>query len=120
MSVVASASFATIFNEAHLEGLAAGSAHAPRPMTVLDSNGTLYGPYSDGVCGFAWVNFAGNTPFGRWAKKTGRARPDYPTGLCVWVGEFNQSMEKKEAYAHAFARILNKYGIVAHARSRMD
>jgi hypothetical protein len=36
------------------------------------------------------------------------------------VRDFNQSLQKKEAYAYAFAKVLNQAGINAHVESRMD
>ena len=50
----------------------------------------------------------------------GLASKAYPTGLHFWVGLFNQSMTRKEAYASAFAKVLNEAGIQAYADSRMD
>lgn len=76
---------------------------------------------NDGVCGFAQIRFAGNTAFGRWAKANGLARPDsYYGGLSVWVSDFNQSFQRKDAYASAFAQSLEENGIKAHSTSRLD
>lgn len=46
----------------------------------------------------------------------------YYGGTSVWVGGFNQSMQKKEAYARAFAAVVNEHvaGVSAYASSRMD
>ena len=44
----------------------------------------------------------------------------YYGGVDIWVGEFNQSMERKEACAAAMARVLNEAGIKAYSMSRMD
>jgi hypothetical protein len=121
--------FEALYAKAHEAGMTAGTGNTPVPMVVGTAKG-LFGTEIDktkpmyfeagGVCGFAWVNFKGNTPFGRWAKKAGKARPQYPTGLCVWVREFGQSMERKEAYAHAFAKVLTEFGVPAYADCRMD
>lgn len=110
--------FATIAANAHAAGMDAGNAHKPQAMNVSDGKNVWHVP--DGVCGFAWVSFKGNTAFGRYMKKIGIARPDYPTGLCVRVLAFNQSMERNEAYARAYAKVLNDNGITAYAQSRMD
>lgn len=124
---VTASGFATLHAEAHAAGMAAGQAAIPATMVVCEAglNGqptpggkTWY--ETEGVCGFAWVAFAGNTPFGRWAKQAGIASKHYPTGLSVWVGEFGQSMTRKEAYAHAYANVLAHAGVPAHAGSRMD
>ncbi len=76
----------------------------------------------EGVCGFASIHFKGNTAFGRWAKKSGIAKPhDYYGGLYIWVSEGNQSMARKEAYARAFVKVLKDAGINdAWMTSRMD
>jgi hypothetical protein len=100
----------------------------------------------DGPCGFAWVkvvtsmkSFRGtnynrslNGQFANWlkaqAKTTGRRYneillPDktaYNGGVDIWVSGFNQSIQKKETYAAAFAGALNAVGIVAYSDSRMD
>lgn len=115
--------FGAIYTQAHAAGMAAGLALTPNAMVVTTQSGS--GPQKswfvgDGVCGFAWVEFPGNTSFGRWASKNGKARAGYPKGLCVWVSEFNQSMQKKEAYARAFAQVLRSHYIACHVGSRMD
>lgn len=121
--------FEAIWNEAHEAGMRAGEAAIPRPMIVgtpvsflskdIDySQPTYY--VSEGVCGFAWVTFPGNTAWARWAKKYRDCGKAYPKGLQHWVGEFDQSMARKEAYARAFASVLKKHGIKCHAGSRMD
>ena len=109
-----------LIERAHAAGMKAGIECMPIPMAVVDElNGQLW-RVDDGACGFAWVSFAGNTAFGRWAKKQGIARPHWPSGLCVWVSEFGQSVDRKAAYAGAYARILNDAGIAAYAGSRLD
>lgn len=118
---MANSRFPEIVAKAHAAGMEAGKGSKPVPMIVTDTrSGHVYEPVMDGVCGFAWVSFAGNTEFGRWAKKSKIASKNYPKGLMVWVGEFNQSMTRKEAYAHAYANVLRAFGIEAYAQSRMD
>jgi len=111
-------------------GKAAAEALRPVPMVVgqaksLFSNEidpakpTYFVP--DGVCGFAWIWFRGNTGWGRWARKAGLARSSYPSGLQISVHDYNQSMQKKEAYAQAYASVLRGYGVEeAFAASRLD
>lgn len=122
--------FQTIYREADAAGKKAADACVPRPM-VVGSPTTLLGNdidrskptyyVADGVCGFAWVAFKGNTPWGRWAKKQGVAKPNYPSGLSIWIGDYGQSMERKAAYARAFAGVLQQHGIKdAYSSSRMD
>jgi hypothetical protein len=126
-----SASFEALFAKAQAAGLAAGQARKPTAIVV----GEAASPFSppgvfkpgaqlfhepEGCCGFAWVEIAGNTSFGRWAKKAGKAKPGYPSGLMFWISEHGQSVERKEAHANAFARVLNEAGIKAHPMSRLD
>lgn len=121
--------FEALYNKANEAGKAAVAGFTPTPMVVgtassffsdkIDHNKPVY-TVPDGVCGFAWIKFKGNTPFGKWAKKTGIAKPGYPNGLQIWVSAYNQSMEKKEQYAQAFAKVLKENGIDAYADSRMD
>lgn len=120
--------FQAIHDQAHAAGHAAATGMTPTPMVVgtaigfsnqLDRTKPTY-LVEDGVCGFAWVAFAGNTAWGRWAKKAGIARAHYPKGLCVWVRDYNQSMQRKEAYATAYAQVLRDNGIDAYPGSRMD
>ena len=75
---VESATFATIWDEAHAAGCAAVEATTPVPMIVEGGGRSYY--VADGMCGFAWVNFPANTGFGRWAKASGRSRKDSTTG----------------------------------------
>lgn len=113
--------------KAHEAGMTAGMVARPTPMGVVDADiygrpkpGAVVEVVDEGVCGFAWVKFAGNTSFGRAMKAAGLARKSYEGGLSVWVGEFGQSMERKEAYARAYAHVLRQHGIDAYAGSRMD
>ena len=122
--------FKELFDKAHVNGMIAGNSCIPTPMIVgtpttplgndIDTTKKVY-KVDGGVCGFAWVHFAGNTSFGRWAKKKGLARKDWPNGLAISCHEFGQSMTKKSAYARAFAKILRDEGnIKAYAMSRID
>lgn len=121
--------FEAIFKEAHEAGMAAGIACVPvamvvgYPRTPFGSGVDRSKPHEvvpDGVCGFAWVHFPGNTPWARWAKQAGHTRPGYPKGLDISCHEFNQSMTRKENYCHAFVQVLSKHGISAYTGSRMD
>lgn len=122
--------YSAIWNEAYQAGLQAGNNAIPTPMVVtghanpLNDNSPVTERYfvSEGCCGFAWIVVRpGNCGFAKWAKQNKSARAEYGGGMCVyWVGEFNQSMTRKEAFADAFAAVLNKYGIQSSSRSRMD
>lgn len=121
--------FQGLYDRARAAGLAAGGAITPVPMVVgtpstpfgtdLDPNKKQHF-VADGVCGFAWVHMKGNIPFARWAKKQGIARPGYPSGIDIPCRDFDQSMQRKEAYARAFASVLKAAGVDCYAQSRMD
>ena len=119
-----------LYNKAYAAGLKAGNAKIPTPMIVgspttplgsdIDPNKKTYF-VPQGVCGFAWVKVVpGTCSFARWLTKTGKGRPGYGGGTHVWVHEFGQSLEQKEAFARAFAQVLTEAGVTAYSQSRMD
>ncbi|MCJ2530793.1 MAG: hypothetical protein LN413_00530 [Candidatus Thermoplasmatota archaeon] len=120
-----------LYLAAHDAGMEAGSAHAPTPMVVVQHENQLddsspvakmYPPVMDGACGFAWVNVRpGTSSFARWLRKSGEGHSDhYAGGTAVWVPFFNQSYERKMAYARAMADVLDKAGVKAYAGGRLD
>jgi hypothetical protein len=121
-------SFELFYQEAHRAGDRAANAAIPTPMVVTqhanplddDSVPVKQWHVSEGACGFAWIWFKGNTEFGRWAKKVKGASKGYPNGLQLWVHDYGQSIERKSAYAQAFADVLRSHGIEVFAQSRMD
>jgi hypothetical protein len=124
------AEFARIWEEAVNAGMQAGTGNTPNPMIVeehtnpLNDNSPVKQSWfvSEGACGFAWiVVYPGTSSFAKWAAKNRGASKNYPSGMMVkWVSEFNQSVNRKEAYASAFAQVLQKYGIKAYSQSRLD
>ena len=120
----------TIFTEADYAGMIAGNACNPIPMGVQNSNvltGQGFGPVSvvpDGVCGFAWIvikyKTTENRKFVNALKKANMIRKSCTGGFQIWVSNFNQSMQRKEAYARAFVEVLKANNIEAYADSRMD
>jgi len=112
--------FEALTAAAHAAGIKAGRECRPIPMMVCTAAGIPIECVDDGACGFAWIAFAGNTAFGRWAKKHGLADSHYPSGLSIWVTEFGQSVDRKESYAAAYARVLRDAGIDAYSGSRLD
>lgn len=122
--------FNALWEAAYKAGLEAGNATVPVPMVVSQHANPLndgspvvkqwYVP--SGVCGFAWVKVnPGNSPFANWLKKNGKGRTDsYAGGVSVWIKEFGQSMEQKEAMAYAMAKVFNEAGVKAYGQSRMD
>ena len=120
--------FQAIYDEAQKAGFKAGQEAIPAPMVVqevgLDDKPTAGSKeyyVSEGLCGFAWVNITGNSKFGRWVKDIGLGNHDsYYHGVTIWCGEFGQSIARKEAWAQAFAGVLQKHGIEAYSQSRLD
>lgn len=78
-----------------------------------------------GYCGFGWVEVYVDRTNSKEAKELIAAgfRKDYkPKCLTVWNpgGSGTQSMDIKEAGAHAFAEVLRNAGLKAYACSRAD
>lgn len=129
---VSKAEYPRILNEARIAGLEAVQKLQVTPMVVtshespMDDSSPVKQEWfvADGVCGFAWVTLRpANSAFANWLKKNHGEQwrvDSYTGGLKLWVSEFNQSMQRKEAYAYAFAGILQKYGFKASSDSRMD
>lgn len=107
-----------IYQEAVTAGHAAVDATTVTPMVVTDGKTNYF--VADGPCGFAWINVPGNSQFGKFLKKEKGCGNGHPTGISWWIGEYNQSMQKKETFACAAANVLRKYGIEARPGSRMD
>ena len=121
--------FKILFNEARMAGIKAVLECKVTPMIVQqhsnmadDSSPVTKSWFvEDGVCGFASINIRpGNCPAANYAKKHLGASKAYYGGVSIWVHEFNQSLQKKEAYASAFPAVLHNAGIWAHCNSRMD
>lgn len=118
-----------IFDKAHAAGLAAVEKTVPTPMTVtmhanmLDDSSPVVKSWHvpEGPCGFAWIRiYPGTSSAARYAKKYLGAEKGYPSGMEIWVSNFGQSVELKEAYAEAYASVLRAAGIKAYAGSRLD
>jgi len=87
------------------------TAKAAAQAAAEEQNAKLGAEGSRGFdCGFAWVSFPGNMPFGRWAKKQGLASKGYPTGLQIWYSKLHtvptQSTSVHEAAARAARDVL--------------
>lgn len=133
-----------IYREALDAGHDALKACVPTPVVfsehedMLDDNSPVKQSWfvPDGVCGFAWVHMKCKGKAGQWIralKRNGIAGGENERGPNIrinhdsyfhrysyWVGEGDQSMQKKEAFAEAFAAVLMKHDILCHAGSRMD
>ena len=120
-----------IYSEAHSEGMRAGHGCTPTPMVVgtpttplgndIDYDKETY-YVADGMCGFAWINIKpARGKFVKFLKDNDIGRKDsYYGGYTIWVSGFGQSLDRKSAYARAFAEVLNENGLKAYAMSRMD
>lgn len=124
--------FAELYEAADIAGKMDADACIPTPMIVqqrtnaLDDSSPIVKSWNvaGGVCGFAWVNIRpGNSKFANWLKKNGYARKDsYYGGVSIWVSDYGQSMELKEAYAKGFAEVIAAQldNVKVYAMSRMD
>ena len=121
---------ARIYKEAYEAGIIAGKEAIPTPMIVgqpttplgndIDFKKQTYF-VAEGACGFAWVTIApARGAFVNYLKSINAGYKGYYGGYQVSVREFGQSITRKEAFAGAFAKVLNSYGINAFAESRLD
>lgn len=117
-----------LHQRAHAAGRAAGEAAVPTPM-VWGRPSTPFGTdvaevkgiHMEGPCGFAWVHLPKATSsFARRMIAAGLARKAYGGGANIWVRGHEQSMERKEAHAQAYAAVLREAGITCYVESRMD
>lgn len=121
--------FSELFDAAHLAGMEAGKGNSPIPMIVvqranpLDDNSPIVRQFDtvmDGACGFAWVTVRpANCGFAKFLKTKG-GQKGYRGGMQYWVHEFDQSISRKEAFAKAFAKVLETAGIDVRSESRLD
>lgn len=118
-----------LFQAAHNVGNLAVQAATIAPMIVqqranpLNDNSEVQRQWlvNDGVCGFASVIVKpANCKFAKYLKEQGLGRKHYYGGMSMPVRDFNQSLQKKEAYAYAFVRVLEQNGVNAYVESRMD
>jgi hypothetical protein len=120
-----------LFTKADAAGMAAIAACTPVPMIVgsakslfsneMDPNKPQYF-VADGVCGFAWIEIRPSRGgIATWMKENGYGRyDDYRRCHYMSARENSQSMQKKEAYCHAFADVMRDAGIDCSTASRMD
>ena len=96
-------------HEAHLAGLAAVNALTPTPMRVVGRDCSFH--VEGGVCGFARVEVRPrNTAWAKWLLGAGWYSSDYFRCATLNVSDFGQSMQRKAAYAQAFAGHLTALG----------
>lgn len=118
-----------IHEKALFAAIAAADTCIPTPM-VVGSPSTPWGNdidrtkptyyVADGPCGYAWVKIKGRGKFAKWAKDSGVARPSALGGYTIYPSLMTQSMERKEAWANAYAQVLRDHGIEAYVDTRLD
>jgi hypothetical protein len=97
-------------HEAHLAGLAAVAAFTPDMMVVRDHDGNTW-RVEGGPCGFARVEVRPRTSaWAKWLLGAGWRSSDYFKCVTLNISDFGQSMQRKEAYAAAFAAYLTACG----------
>lgn len=111
-------------------GVVAGKNALPEPMIVRNTQSDESWYVGEGVCGFAWVEFKGNTKFARVVKQMfeGADRNGvvmygnaYPSGKQLWISAFGQSYDRKSAMAGEIARVLKERGYTdVYANGRLD
>ena len=115
---------AEIYRDAHEAGMNAANECTPEPMVVRyqGADGQMQRDVIyDGVCGFAWIRMPARGKFVKFLKMNEIGRKSFTeSGWRINVDLFNQSMQKKEAYASAFAKVLRTNNIDAYSESRMD
>jgi hypothetical protein len=119
-----------LYLKAYSSGMEALKNAIPTPMIVYEKAIGLsdkpvpgckewYVP--EGACGFAWINIKpARGKFIKYLKDIDAGHKSYYGGYDVWVHEGGQSLERKEAYASAFAKVLRDNGFDAYMMSRMD
>tara|TARA_B100000029_G_scaffold40251_3_gene37619 strand:- start:3031 stop:3396 length:366 start_codon:yes stop_codon:yes gene_type:complete len=90
--------------KAHVAGLEAGrNVDAEKYHAVDEATGKVYEPFE--LCGFATVQVKGaNKGFGKWLANNEGRTDRYYGGAALHVFHFNQSWERKGAYARAYAK----------------
>ena len=118
-----------LLERAHLMGMDAGRRVGVTPMVVGTPTET-FGSEIDyskktyfvegGVCGFAGVVIKpARGKFVSYLNSIGIGHKHYYGGYYVSVHEFGQSLTRKEAYASAYAKVLNEAGFKCYVDSRM-
>ena len=115
------AQYATDWRDACDAGDAAVAALTVVPMTVVGKDTTYF--VEAGVCGFAQVQVKPrNSGFAKWLLAQGIGRSsDYYKCVYYNVHQFNQSLQRKEAWAMAVAAFLTAKGYTGVSwESRID
>ena len=102
--------WASDLRDAQRAGCAAVAALSVTPMTVVGREGVYH--VEGGVCGFARVEVRPrNTAWAKWLREAcGWRSSDYFKCITLNISDFGQSMQRKEAFAAAFAAHLTAKG----------
>lgn len=95
--------------DAYAAGHAAAEAVTVIPMTVVGREGRYH--VEGGVCGFARVEVRPRTSaWAKWLKTRGWYSSDYHKCVYLNISLYGQSLQRKEAFAAAFASHLTAKG----------
>jgi hypothetical protein len=109
--------FRDLFDRAQVAGFKAGTSCVPCPVTFITANnfddvvaGGEEFYESEGDCGCAWaVIRPGNCKFANWLKRNDLGDYDsYRKGVLVSPHAFDQSIDRKRAWAGAFAAVVRE------------
>ena len=112
-----------LLKQAEAAGLKAGLEVSPNPMTLTDIHSGKKYDVAEGGCGLAHINISpARGKFVNYLKKIGKGYTSYQGGYNVPAGgvELGQSITRKEAYAEAYAKVLQDWGIKCYVSSRLD
>ena len=96
--------YEAVHAKADLAGLEAGrNVDAEKYVVVDEATEKVSEPFE--LCGFATVQVKGaNKGFGKWLANNDGDKDSYNGGACLYVDYFDQSWERKGAYANAYAK----------------
>ena len=109
---------ATTLIEAHERGHRAAIFTDAQMIQVKDQDGRVFEPFP--ICGFAWVRVKGLR--GKKLKEFQKRGFDkcFSGGQMLFVSDYDQSHDRKAAYARAYAQTLQENGFDAWSESRLD
>ena len=109
---------ATTLIEAHERGHRAAIFADEQMIQVKDQNGRVFKPFP--ICGFAWVRVKGLR--GKKLKEFQKRGFDkcFSGGQMLFVNDYDQSHDRKAAYAREYAKTLQANGFDAWSESRLD
>lgn len=116
-TLVGDAKWAALFDIAHKAGIEAAEAWVATPMKVEG-----YPVIMDGYCGYAHIHIPdARRDFARWVVRLDKGYKHHKSGAMIFADvEGSQSIEKKLAYAKAFAAVLQFNGVKCTVDSRFD